>query len=293
MNDTLQKYSRGIVAAAILLIAAVVIWWQAVYVSPQRVFDDMLANNLSTSSVTKNEISTTNGTTLTQRINLQLGGNNSSRWFVTVQQKTASVTTDSIGTPTTGYVRYTQITPAKDNPAVANVLGVWAMPAKGDTNSALPNLFSNSHLDLNSAPVPPVGNLTPSVRANMLSYIKTQNVFAADYSKVKKSVISGRQVDNFPVSVKLAPYIRLMQAFAGAYGLKQLDRLSANQYQTAAPVKLTIAVDRLSHQMVRVTYAPTGFNETYTDYGIARPVTLPTHTITEAALQQRVSQLQK
>jgi hypothetical protein len=252
----------------------------------------MLANNLSTTSVTKNELSTANGSTLTQRINLQLGGHNSSRWIVTVQQKTASVTTDSIGTPQSGYVRYTQINPAAGKQA-AQVLGVWASPAKGDTKSVLPTLFANSLLDLNSAPVPPVGNPTPSSRADLLSYTKNQGVFTADYAKVTRGVINGREVDNFPVSVSLAPYIRLMQAFAGAYGLKQLDQLSANQYQTAAPVKLTIAVDRLSHQMVRVTYAASGFSETYTDYGIAHPVTIPSRTITEAALRQRVSQLQK
>lgn len=291
MEDKLKSYSRVIVVAIILLVVAAVIWWQAVYLSPQRVWNDMLVNNLSTTAVTKNEISTSNGSSVVQRVNLQLNGDNSSRWFVTVQQNSATVTTDSIGTPTTGYVRYTDITPtAKDS---SDVLGVWAKAADGDKNSALPQLFAESLLDMNAAPVPPVGNMTPSDRADMLSYIKIQNVFAVDYSKVSHSVINGRQVDNFPVSVKLAPYIRLMQAYAKAYGLTALDNLSANQYQTAAPVKLTVAVDRLSHQMVRVTYPTTGFSETYTDYGIARPVTLPAKTITEAALQARISQLQK
>jgi hypothetical protein len=293
MNNLLKKYGRVMVVVAILLIAGVVIWWQSVYVSPQRMFADMLVNNLTTASVTKNEVSTTNGSTLTQRINLQLGGSNSSRWIVTVQQKTAAVTTDSIGTTTTGYVRYTQITPVKNQSAVDNVLGVWAKADANSKTSTLPNLFSNSLLDLNSAPVPPVGNPTPATRNAMLDYIKTQGVFTVDYSKVTKSVINGRQVENFPVSVKLAPYIRLMQAFANAYGLKQLDQLSASQYQSAAPVKITVAVDRLSHQMTRVTYPTTGFNETYTDYGLMHNITLPTKTITEANLQQRLTQVQQ
>jgi hypothetical protein len=293
MDNLLKKYGRVMVVVAILLIAGVVIWWQSVYVSPQRMFADMLVNNLTTASVTKNEVSTTNGSTLTQRINLQLGGSNSSRWIVTVQQKTAAVTTDSIGTTTTGYVRYTQITPVKNQSAVDNVLGVWAKADANSKTSTLPNLFSNSLLDLNSAPVPPVGNPTPATRNAMLDYIKTQGVFTVDYSKVTKSVINGRQVENFPVSVKLAPYIRLMQAFANAYGLKQLDQLSASQYQSAAPVKITVAVDRLSHQMTRVTYPTTGFNETYTDYGLMHNITLPTKTITEANLQQRLTQVQQ
>jgi hypothetical protein len=202
------------------------------------------------------------------------------------------VTTDSIGTPTKGYVRYTNITPAKNKQAVNDLLGVWAEADAGSTTSSLPNLFASSLLDLNAAPVPPVGNPTPATRNEMLSYIKTQNVFAADYSKVTNGVINGRKVENFPVSVKLAPYIALMQAFASSYNLKQLERLSASQYQSAAPVKLTIAVDKLSHQMVRVTYTTTGFSETFTDYGIERHVTLPAHTISQDALQQRLKNVQ-
>jgi hypothetical protein len=293
MNNILKKYGRAIVIIVILLVAGVVVWWQSVYVSPQRIFADMLVNNLSTASVTKNLVSTTNGSTLTQRINQQLGSSNSSRWIVTVQQKSAAVTTDSIGTTTAGYVRYTQITPVKNRQAVDNVLGVWAKSTSANKTSTLPNLFANSLLDLNAAPIPPVGNPTPASRNAMIDYIKTQGVFTVDYSKVTKSVINGRQVENFPVSVKLAPYIRLMQAFANAYGLKQLDQLSASQYQSAAPVKITIAVDRLSHQMTRVSYPTTGFSETYTDYGVARNVTIPSKTITETDLQQRLSGVQQ
>ena len=293
MNNIFRKYGRLLVIVATLVIAGVVIWWQSVYISPQRIFSDMLVNNLTTSSVTKNEISTTNGSTLTQRVNLQLGASNSSRWIVTVHQKSAAVTTDSIGTTTAGYVRYTQITPSNNQPAVNNVLGVWAKAKAGDPTSRLPNLFATSLLDLNAAPVPPIGNPTPTIRNQMLDYIKTEDIFSVDYAKVTTGVINGRKVETYPVNVKLAPYIRLMQAFANAYGLKQLDRLSASQYQSAAPVKLTIAVDKLSHQMVRVTYPTTGFNETYTDYGLNRSVTLPTKTISEADLQLRLSQVQQ
>src|SRR4051812_45027621 len=135
MRDIFRKYGRVIVIVAILLIAGIVLWWQSVYVSPQKIFSDMLVNNLSTASVTKNLVSTTNGSTLTQRINMQLGGSNSSRWIVTVQQKSAAVTTDSIGTPTTGYVRYVQITPVKNQQAVDNVVGVWAKAPAGSSTS--------------------------------------------------------------------------------------------------------------------------------------------------------------
>jgi hypothetical protein len=45
--------------------------------------------------------------------------------------------------------------------------------------------------------------------------------------------------------------------------------------------------------MTRVTYPTTGFNETYTDYGLMHNITLPTKTITEANLQQRLTQVQQ
>ena len=120
----------------------------------------------------------------------------------------------------------------------------------------------------------------------MVAFMKDQQVFTADYGKVTAVTVGGRKAYEFPVKVKLAPYVRLMQAFAHSFGLKELDSLSASQYQDAQPSEVKIAVDVLSHRMLRLTFPATGFSETFSDYGIAHSVQPPTKTITASELQR-------
>lgn len=290
MQRALTQYGRWLLLAAVLIVSFAAIWWHAVYESPERAFHDMLSLNLTTSSVTKNEITSGKEDSVTQRISLQLGGQNISRWLVTVTQTSGSVTTDSIGTPAAGYVRYTHFADSKGN--VNNkyngVLGVWAKAPTSAKDSSLATLFSDSLLDMSSAPVPPIGNVNASSRAEMLDYINEQQVFTADYKSVKTAIVNGRKTYEIPVSVKLAPYIRLMQAFAHLHGLKSLDDISATDYQAAKPITMNLYVDVLSHRLARAVYPTTGFNETYTDYGIERDIALPHHTVSEATLQGKL-----
>lgn len=290
MQRALTRYGRWIFVCVVVVVSLTAIWWHAVYQSPKRAFWDMLSLNLSTSSVTKNEVTSGSDNSVTQHISLQLGEQNASRWLVTVTQKTGSVTTDSIGTPTAGYVRYTHVADSKGQAGAkyAGVVNVWAKAPASDTNSSLSTLFSDALLDMGSAPVPPIGNVPAGTRADMLEYIAVQQVFAPDFSKVKEVNVNGRKTYEIPVKVKLAPYIRLMQVFAHTYGLTSLDDISATDYQAAQPVTVQVYVDVLSHRLARIVYPTTGFNETYTDYGVERDITLPTKTVNETVLQNKL-----
>lgn len=286
MQSKLAKYSRGIVSALLVLVGVSVVWWQSFYTTPQRAFEDMLRNNLTTSSVTKKLTTQSGQTSAVQRVNLQLGSTNASRWTATIDAGSANASTESIGTPDAGYVRYTHIEPLKQTEEP--IINVWAKST--DKSSELNNLFANGLLDMSSAPVPPIGNVSEPNRSKLLNFANTKKVFKPNYAKVTKSEINGRTVYNIPVDVALAPYIQLMQGFAHAYGLKNIDNLNAATYQYAKPVAITISVDKISHQMVRIIYPTTGFSETFSDYGIAHEVQLPAKTISEAELQSRVTE---
>lgn len=277
--------------AAVLFVGAVLLWWFGVYQSPRYVFQDMLANNLEVTAVTKNELHTASDQNVLQRVNLQLGGTNASRWFVTIQQSKSSVSTDSIGTKDGGYVRYTEIL---DDGGRADryksAVGVWAKGSPGD-GTTLNTLFEQSLLDMTAVPVLPLGAVRPEVRGTMLNYINTEGVFAVDYGKVGTTTINGRKALTYEVAVNIAPYLRLMQFFAQNYGLKSLDQVSPSDYQDTAPVKLRISVDKLSHQMLRAESADGKFSETYSDYGIQRDIPIPQHTIPVKQLQQKLQGL--
>jgi hypothetical protein len=277
--------------ACALLVASVLMWWKFVYLSPKRAFEDMLVNNLTTTNVTKNVLSGSNDEANLQRISMHLGAQNIIRSLATVRSSTGSATTETLATPNAGFVRYTSITDTQTKQNYSAVINRWATSAKGASDD-VSKLFSQSLLDVNSAPVPPLGYVEAEKRDELLDYMRDEQVFTPDYSTVKQQVVNGRKVYVYDVSVKLAPYLRMMQEFSHVYGLKDLDAISPTDYQSATPIRIALSVDKVSHEMSRIAFASNGFNETYTDYGVAKHIELPTKTITTAELSNRLKALQ-
>lgn len=282
-------------SAILIIVIAVFLWWQFVYQSPRHVFDAMLANNLQTTSVTKQQKQGSGAQSVTQTVRLQLGSTNAADWLVEIKQANSNVTTESIGTPKAGYVRYLSAsTQQKRSNGQAydfsKVLNVWGKADNKDSTNVLNQLFGQTMLDIGTAPLPPIGNLSPEARQNVLQFMHDQSVFTADYAHVKTGTVDGRPVYIYPVIIKLEPYLRMMQAFARDSGLHQLDSIDPTQYRTAPAVKMSFKVDRWSHQLRQVQYDAVKFSQTYTDYGLQLPIQLPNHTIPVTKLQ---SQLQK
>jgi hypothetical protein len=282
-------------ASIVLLLVAALIWWKFVWTTPRKVFNDMLANNLRTTSVTKYQESNTTGQKASQYVRFTLGSNNASNWLVQLKQANSEVTTESIGTPTTGYVRYTHVATQQkksDNKAYNfdNVVNVWG---KADAANAdqLKLLFSQSLLDVGTAPVPPIGNLTTEHRDNVLQFIHDQGIFMPDYTSVRREVLDGRPVYVYQTQVKLVPYVRMMQAFARDLGLHTLDDINPSQFQSAAPVNLVLKIDTRSHQLREVSYPALNFTEKYSAYGLTTPIEIPTKTIPVSELQNRLKNL--
>lgn len=280
------------VALVVLVLVGSSIWWLFVWQDPHRVFDDMIAGNLQTLSVTRT-ITAGNATqSIDQSVRLQMGGTNAADWLVLAKQNGASVMTESIGTPTSGYIRYVAIAPAKQ-PTTAkktdfsSVLNIWGR-ADGKTDANLKTLFAQSLFDITSAPTPPIGNLPDAQRENILSFIRDQKVFTPDYNSVKTEIIGGRGVYTYDVSVQLAAYARMMQAFAHDLGMNTLDTLDPEQYVNLQPIKVTMSVDRMSHQLVMLAYGNSGYVQTYGDWGQVTPILLPKDTITTTELQTRL-----
>ena len=266
-----------------MLIVSGSLWWTKVYQNPQRVFEAMLANNLTTTSVTKTIDVSGEQNTLSQTVRLQLGAINAADWRVTTKQGNVSATTQSIGTPKADYVRYTKIG-GVDRQRAAKILNVW-----GKNGSA--SLFSQALLDVNYAPVPPLGVVSPVERQDMLRFMKDQQIFTPDYSSVKSVVVNGRKAYEYQVSVAQAPYVRLMQAFETDLGLTALQDLSATQYQNEPAQVLTIDVDKLAHTMLRLKYKAAGYTATYQDYGVTQSITIPNKTIPLDQLKKQAAAL--
>ena len=288
------KWSMAI-GGALLVVAGSIVLWQFIWQSPQAVFEDMLARNLSTMSVAKHVAAGKGDQSIDQLIRLELGGTNAANWLVTAKQTGSTVATESIGTPTTGYVRYTKIASTQKDAQgktfdFSRVLNSWGK-SDGKTDTSLDRLFSQTLLDITSAPTPPIANLTADKRAALLRYMREEKVFTPDYAKMKHETVDGRQAYAYSVSVKLGAYVRLMQAFAADMGLTSLKTVDPTQYDALNPITITMWVDPVSHQLVQLSYAGSGFTEHYSDWGLLTPIKLPTKTMTTTELQKTLQAL--
>lgn len=298
--DLLEKVVRyprisAVTAAIILIAGGGFLWWQFVWQNPQRAFTDMLANNLAAYSVTRVASAQKGSQGIDQYIRQEMGSTNATDWLVTVRQGGSSVTTESIGTPTTGYIRYTNITTGQRRSSntpynFKNILSVWAK-SDGRSDTSLNQLFSQTVIDISSAPIPPIGNLPVAERADVLNYIRDEKIFTPSYKDVKRETINGRSVYTYQVAVQLGAYVRMMQAFAHDLGITSLDTIDPSQYSTVPPVTIAISVDRVSHQLSQVTYQESGFTQSYRDWGLVTPIQIPHASVTTTQLQQRIQAL--
>jgi hypothetical protein len=282
-------------AIVIVVIAAGFIWWQFVWQNQTRVFQDMLANNLSTTSVTKTESANASDQHIEQDVRLEMGNMNAADWLVAATQGPSTVTTESIGTPSAGYIRYThvatQVKGTANNAANFNkVINTWGK-SDGKTDPTLNHIFSQTLLDLSAAPLPPIGNLPDAERQTLLAYMKSEKIFTPTYKNTKRAVVNGRAVYTYTVAVQLGAYVRMMQSFAHFLGLTDLDTIDPSQYSTVPPITLQMSVDRNSHQLIKITYPGSSFAQSYTDWGLLQPITIPSTTIPTTELQQRIQSL--
>ena len=271
-------------AACLLGLLWYIVFWQ----TAQRAFTDMLANNLASSSVTKIASASSSSSAVQQIVQVQSGSMNAADWLVTARQADSSATTESIGTPDTGYIRYERIVVSKADATkhfnFSKVLGTWGK-SDGKTDPSLNHLYEQSILDISSAPLPPIGNLQQVERQKLLDFMHDEQVFSPNYSAVKQQKLGGRQMYTYDVEVKLAAYVRLMQLFAHDIGYKSLDTIDPNQYNGTPPIKLQFAVDKLSHQLAAINYPSSNFAQRYTDWGVLTPIKIPRTAISTTELQ--------
>lgn len=285
------RRSAALAGLFIILLAGLV-WWQFFWQQPQRVFADMLASNLETTSVTRHATAANKSQSVDQYVRLEMGSTNATDWLVDAIQGSTTVKSESIGTPNTGYIRYVTLAATSGNKQYdfSHALNIWGK-SDGKTDPNLNQLFGQTLFDISNAPLPPIANLTESQRSEILQYIHDQKVFNASYKDVKSEIIAGRRVYTYSVSVPLEPYVRMMQVFAHDLGQTSLDSLDPTQYAATAPVTMTMSVDKISHQLVKVAYGRSGFSQTYSDWGLLTPIQLPHATITTTELQQRVQSI--
>ena len=284
----------------VLVVISAFIWWTQVYENAYNVYWSMLANSLSTSSDMKHLVDNTNGTRLDEYIGQQFGPNTIAYGKVTITNPTNVVQTESVGTLSTDYIRYTSIQTKQKNKSGNNysfskVLGKWAkspvqnVAATGSTSTPL---FAQTVLGLGGGNLIPIANLTLSQRQFLVRQLHENDIFDTTFNNVQKSAVNGRPAYVYTVSVEPVAYVAFEKQFANDLGLHTLDNIDPNSYQNQQSIQVELSVDIRSHHLVEINYPGSQHQEFYSSYGVPLNMQVPHATISSQTLQNLISQTQ-
>ncbi len=277
--------------ATIIFIISGWAWVHSVYLSSNNVFWGMLNNNLATTSVTGHIIQTGQGQSLDQYTQKQFGAENLAHSLITLKQTggvaDATVRSETIGTPTADYSRYLSIESqqrtAKGKPIdTSNLIGVWAKADIKNSQTVSSQSFRQSLLG-----IVPFANLNSQQRRNIIQLMRDKNVYDISKSPVKSEVVNGRQAFVYDVTINPQGYLDVTIQVIKDMGLGDIG-LNSSQYDNSPNFKAQFTVDKLSRQLIKISYPASGQQVTFSSQGLEQAVTLPTQTITMTELQKRI-----
>jgi hypothetical protein len=246
-------------------------WWNKVYESPTNVFWGMISNSLDTTSLYKSFSISSQGATLDESVQLQLGVRNVAYSLVSYTQSAGVVKVAELNTPTDDYLHYIEI---KTNQKSSNgqnrnfqpLLGYWGRETfdqKGTSNFKLYYKTLTGFIAF--------GDLNPDQRTKLLKFVKDNKVYQFKSSDVQKTNLNGRAVYNYKIQLSQVAYLSYIKEFSKIMGLPALDSINPSDYQNSPAVTFKIAVDASSHELSQFV-SPDGSNtENYSGFNIVQP----------------------
>lgn len=265
-------------------------WWTRIFTDADRVFADMLANNLSSSSVTRRVVQQDQSSSIDQTVFLSFRAPEVVSQTRTVlsekgpTRQTTTVTTETIGTKNDDFVRYVSAEGAETLSVAGNldeVLGVWGQrSADGELGDAV-NFLNEAAFS-----VVPFGSLPKDQRSELLDFIEEKRVY--EYTQADRAFVDGRYSYAYVVSIDPVALVETLAKYAEITGIGDSSQLNPASYEGAAPVNLRMTVDILSRQLRSIEYLATGRTETIESRGIYHEIVFPEQAIPFQELQNRL-----
>lgn len=285
----LTDFARQALVLLVLLVLIAAGWWIfRQYTKPQAVFEGMIKNNLSTTGVVRQSSQRGEGQQIEHYTQLSFVGPVASQNLVTITRgegpDKSKVTTETLGTLSADYSRYKEITTNQKNPDgskpdFSRVINIWG---KTDDQANL------QYLNQAFLGAVAFANLNGSNKSSLASELIA--AYKVDYAQVKSETINGRKSWVYQVKLDTGKYIAVIKKISKSMGLGDQPALDPQESQGSLPISLTIAVDKLSRQLVKVTYVDGKQEENYLSYGLRQPIDAPDQSITFAELQDRLEQ---
>ena len=272
---------------AIIIIAALWTGYAKYYSAPKRVFNTMLANNLSTEGFTRDTsqaacVPNSQGTNIIQT---SFSPSPTIHCITHINNGSIKLTIESIGNTGGDYQRYsfvqTSAATAKQD-KYSKIYDMWIK--NSGSPSAQPNLYGQ----LLNTPVL-FANLTQSQRQELISSLS--NVYKVDYKNVAKERSGLRETYTYNVEVPLKKFATTEKTYADILNLPIASRINPQSYPDSSSVAVKFSVDVLSRHLKQVQFQ--SVTETYSSYGVAPIVNIPTKTVSLQQLQNAFQSISK
>jgi hypothetical protein len=266
-------------------------WYSNIFIDTDRIFYDMVDKSLNTQSVMRSIEQKAEGRTENQSILVSFSPTISLHSRSTLEQITQSreqsaVSTETIGTKESDYIRYTNIVIPKDEGGktdYSTVVNTWAKRSN-ETEGQKQSQF----LDEAVFTFIPFGNFPEDKRAELIKIFKEKNVYKITGDKIEWT--NGRPILRATVSIQPRGLVEVMREYAKSTGVGNLEQLDPTQYDDKNSFSIQVKVDVISRHLKQITY-PTGDRiENYDSYGINRAITPPQNPISIDELQSRLQQ---
>lgn len=281
------------VAGLLIFVGAGFVWFNKVHSNANNVFWGMVDSSFASygrTSLTKQGDGAQN-IDQEQITRLQLGAQNvavsESKLIQNAgTENQVTVTSQSIGTPTENFTRYSEIDIRQkladgSTPDFSKLENKWASEkilTPGNSSFVQAIYGSLGHI--------PVGNLSTQSREEIITYIKSNKVY--DIKSFNKETRNNRSVYVYEAEVNMAKYVTMLKMFDKAIGLKELEGVEPKQFESQEPIQVTMVVDILNRNLVEFSYKGAAQSEKLGSYGATRQVGLPGNTISSQQLQQEL-----
>lgn len=285
--------NKIIFLAVIILLASGIAWCNNYRSNPKVVFNRMLLNSMSSSSVTKNVTQDQTGQKLNQTDQITNSPKAQVHQINIIDQAgQATITTETIANQQTDYVRYTEIKTSQKNKDgkefdFSDIIGKWGKSGAESEISEGAQTFGQSIYG-----IVPIARLSTDSRRELISIINSNKVYDVDYSKVFKTTINNRPTYTYEVKVNPKAYIDMLKLFSNKLGSNKLDNVDSSRYKSAEPVAFTFVVDVWTGQLRNVKYVESGRVENYSAYGALSLVPEPQKYISIEELQNKLQKIE-
>lgn len=258
-------------------------WYTKSYLNPSNVFWGTISSNLNIDYVTRTSSKSQGPQTLVQKNDLQFSPQLIARAIVNLANSETNerVITETIGTNTTDYLRYVEITSSSAGQANVSAVGVWAKRDAGEGEQS--QILSESLL----GSVLMFGNLNPGQRQQIVGQLETSNAFKK-YDLIGKKSVDGHNVFTFNVSIDLDAYSKVYSDYLKMLGQDKLAE-QIGQQQSGATYDFVLDINAGSRVPLKLSAAGSEEYENFSNVGTGPRINVPQTNLTISDLQAKLS----